>query len=291
VEVVKKPKEMQTKAEEWRKSGLRIAFVPTMGYFHEGHLSLMREGKKRGDVLVVSIFVNPLQFGPSEDYARYPRDLQRDLQLAQKEGVDVVFAPEVEDMYGLNFQTFVEVTELQKPLCGEKRPGHFKGVATVVAKLFNIVKPHVAIFGLKDYQQYLIIKKMVEDLNMDIEIVGMPTVREKDGLAASSRNAYLNSEERKAALCLFKGLSEAKKAFLAGEKDANRLLKIARSVIESEPLVRLEYLELRDPDDLRPLEGEVERGLIALAAWVGNTRLIDNMLLGEDYRAEDHAEG
>lgn len=291
MEIVKKPKEMQTKAEEWRKKGLRIAFVPTMGYFHEGHLSLMREGRKRGDILVVSIFVNPLQFGPSEDYARYPRDLQRDLQLAQKEGVDVVFVPEVEDMYGPSFQTFVEVTELQKPLCGQRRPGHFKGVATVVTKLFNIVKPHVAIFGLKDYQQYLIIRKMVEDLNMDIEIIGMPTVREADGLAASSRNAYLNPEERKAALCLFRALNEAKKVFFTGERRADRLLKIAESIIKSEPLARLEYLELRDPDNLDVLEGEIKKGLMALAVWVGNTRLIDNMILEEDNSAEDHVKG
>lgn len=291
MKIVKKPKEMQTKAEEWRRKGFRIAFVPTMGYFHDGHLSLMREGRKRGDILVVSIFVNPLQFGPSEDYARYPRDLQRDLQLAQQEKVDVVFIPEVEDMYGPNFQTFVEVTELQKTLCGQRRPGHFKGVATVVTKLFNIVKPHVALFGLKDYQQYLIIRKMVEDLNMDIEIIGMPTVREKDGLAASSRNAYLNPEERKAATCLFKALSETKKAFLSGERRANRLLEIAESVIRSEPLARLEYLELCDPDDLHPLEGEVNRGVIAMAVWVGNTRLIDNMILEEDNRAQDHVKG
>lgn len=290
MEIVKKIKEMQIKAEEWRRNGLRIAFVPTMGYFHEGHLSLMREGKKRGDILVVSIFVNPLQFGPSEDYARYPRDLQRDFQLAHQEGVDVVFVPDVEDMYGPNFQTFVEVTELQKPLCGQKRPGHFKGVTTVVTKLFNIVKPHVAIFGLKDYQQYLVIKRMVEDLNMDIEIIGMPTVREKDGLAASSRNAYLSPEERKAALCLFKALSEAKKAFLAGERRADRLLNVAESVIQSEPLARLEYIELCDPSNLHPLKGEVKQGLLALAVWVGSTRLIDNMILEEDNRAEDHVE-
>lgn len=279
--VVHDPREMQALSEGWRREGKRIAFVPTMGYFHEGHLSLMREGKRRGDVLVVSIFVNPIQFGPSEDYSRYPRDLERDLRLAEEVGVDVAFCPEVEDMYPPGFQTFVEVTELQKPLCGQYRPGHFRGVATVVLKLFNIVKPHVAIFGLKDYQQYLVIRRMVQDLNLDLEVVGMPTVREPDGLASSSRNAYLTPEEREKATVLFRALMAAKEAFEEGKRDADEILEAARSVLAGEPAVRVQYLELRDPETLEPLKGEVRRGLLAVAAYLGNTRLIDNCLLEE----------
>lgn len=279
--MVHDPREMQALSEGWRREGKRIAFVPTMGYFHEGHLSLMREGKRRGDVLVVSIFVNPIQFGPSEDYSRYPRDLERDLRLAEEVGVDVAFCPEVEDMYPPGFQTFVEVTELQKPLCGQYRPGHFRGVATVVLKLFNIVKPHVAIFGLKDYQQYLVIRRMVQDLNLDLEVVGMPTVREPDGLASSSRNAYLTPEEREKATVLFRALMAAKEAFEEGKRDADEILEAARSVLAGEPAVRVQYLELRDPETLEPLKGEVRRGLLAVAAYLGNTRLIDNCLLEE----------
>lgn len=279
--MVRDPKQMQTLSEGWRREGKRIAFVPTMGYFHEGHLSLMREGRRRGEVLVVSIFVNPIQFGPSEDYERYPRDLERDIRMAESVGVDVIFHPEARDMYPEGFQTYVEVTELQNHLCGKFRPGHFRGVATVVMKLFNIVKPHVAIFGLKDYQQFLLIKRMVEDLNMDVEVVGVPTVREPDGLAASSRNAYLRPEERRAALVLYKSLKEAERVFREGERNAQRIAEAALRVIESEPAVRLQYLELCDPETLEPLSGEIHRGLLALAAWVGNTRLIDNIVLEE----------
>ena len=279
--MVRDPKQMQALSEGWRREGKRIAFVPTMGYFHEGHLSLMREGKRRGEVLVVSIFVNPIQFGPSEDYERYPRDLERDIRMAESVGVDVIFHPEARDMYPEGFQTYVEVTELQNHLCGKFRPGHFRGVATVVMKLFNIVKPHVAIFGLKDYQQFLLIKRMVEDLNMDVEVVGIPTVREPDGLAASSRNAYLRPEERRAALVLYRSLKEAERVFRGGERNAQRIAEAALRVIESEPAVRLQYLELCDPETLEPLSGEIHRGLLALAAWVGNTRLIDNIVLEE----------
>ncbi len=279
--MIRDPKQMQTLSEKWRREGKRIAFVPTMGYFHEGHLSLMREGRRRGDILVVSIFVNPIQFGPSEDYERYPRDLERDIRMAELVGVDVIFHPEVRDMYPEGFQTYVEVKELQNHLCGKFRPGHFRGVATVVTKLFNIVKPHVAIFGLKDYQQFLLIKRMAEDLNLDVEVVGVPTVREPDGLAASSRNAYLGPEERKAALVLYRSLKEAERVFREGERNAQRIIETALRVIESEPAIRLQYLELCDPQTLEPLSGEIRGGLLALAAWVGNTRLIDNILLEE----------
>jgi pantoate--beta-alanine ligase len=279
MQVIEKPKQMQSLSEALRREGKKIAFVPTMGYFHEGHLTLMREAKRLGDVLVVSIFVNPLQFGPSEDYDRYPRDLERDLKMAEEVGVDIVFHPQVEDIYPPNFQTYVEVSELQKYLCGRFRPNHFRGVATVVLKLFNIVKPHVAVFGLKDYQQYLIIKRMVEDLNLDVEVVGIPTVREEDNLAASSRNVYLNAEERKAARALYKALMEAKRLFEEGERNASKLLEASRKVIEREPLVNLQYLELCDPETLEPLSGNIERALLAIAAWVGKTRLIDNIIL------------
>jgi pantoate--beta-alanine ligase len=279
MQVIEKPKQMQSLSEALRREGKKIAFVPTMGYFHEGHLTLMREAKRLGDVLVVSIFVNPLQFGPSEDYDRYPRDLERDLKMAEEVGVDIVFHPQVEDIYPPNFQTYVEVSELQKYLCGRFRPNHFRGVATVVLKLFNIVKPHVAVFGLKDYQQYLIIKRMVKDLNLDVEVVGIPTVREEDNLAASSRNVYLNAEERKAARALYKALMEAKRLFEEGERNASKLLEASRKVIEREPLVNLQYLELCDPETLEPLSGNIERALLAIAAWVGKTRLIDNIIL------------
>jgi len=279
MQVIEKPKQMQSLSEALRRDGKRIAFVPTMGYFHEGHLTLMREAKRLGDVLVISIFVNPLQFGPSEDYERYPRDLERDLKMAEGVGVDIVFRPRVYDMYPSNFQTHVEVSELQKYLCGKFRPGHFRGVATVVLKLFNIVKPHVAVFGLKDYQQYLIIKQMVEDLNLDVEVVGIPTVREEDHLAASSRNVYLNAEERKAARSLYKALSEAKRLFEEGERNAFKLIESSRKVIEQEPLINLQYLELCDPETLEPLSGDIKRALLAIAAWVGKTRLIDNIIL------------
>jgi len=279
MQVIEKPKQMQSLSEALRREGKRIAFVPTMGYFHEGHLTLMREAKRLGDILVISIFVNPLQFGPSEDYERYPRDLERDLKMAEEVGVDIVFCPQVYDMYPSNFQTYVEVSELQKYLCGKFRPGHFRGVATVVLKLFNIVKPHVAVFGLKDYQQYLIIKRMVEDLNLDIEVVGVPTVREEDHLAASSRNVYLNAEERKAARALYKALMEAKRLFEKGERSASKILEASRRVIEQEPLVNLQYLELCNPETLEPLSGDIKRALLAVAAWVGKARLIDNIIL------------
>ena len=218
MEIIKEIEVMNKKAEEWRKNGKIIAFVPTMGYFHEGHLSLFRIARKKGDILVVSIFINPIQFGPTEDFKSYPRDLERDKSLAEKEKVDVLFVPSEKDMYPEGYQTFVEVTKLTNHLCGLSRPGHFKGVTTVVAKLFNIVKPHIAFFGFKDYQQYLVIKRMVKDLNFSIEIVGCPIVREPDGLAMSSRNTYLTPEQRKSALSLFKGLKLAQEMIDKGER-------------------------------------------------------------------------
>ncbi len=281
MEVIKSPSEMQQRASAWRREGKVIAFVPTMGYFHEGHLSLMREGRERGDVLVVSIFVNPTQFGPGEDFDRYPRDMERDLRMAEEVGVDVIFAPTVEEMYPEGYQTYVEVEKVTKYLCGLSRPGHFRGVTTVVTKLFNIVKPHVALFGQKDYQQLITIERMVKDLNMDVEIVGMPTVREEDGLAASSRNVYLSPEERKAALSLYRSLRRAEELFSEGVRESQRILEEVKKVLEAEPLVKIDYVHVCDPETLEDIEGPIgERALVAVAAKVGTTRLIDNTLLG-----------
>jgi len=281
MEVIKSPSEMQQRASAWRREGKVIAFVPTMGYFHEGHLSLMREGRKRGDVLVVSIFVNPTQFGPGEDFDRYPRDMKRDLRMAEEVGVDVIFAPTVEEMYPEGYQTYVEVEKVTQHLCGLSRPGHFRGVTTVVTKLFNIVKPHVALFGQKDYQQLITIERMVKDLNMDVEIVGMPTVREEDGLAASSRNVYLSPEERKAALSLYRSLRRAEELFSEGVRESQRILEEVKGVLEAEPLVKIDYVHVCDPETLEDIEGPIgERALVAVAAKVGTTRLIDNTLLG-----------
>src|SRR4030042_941180 len=209
MEIIVQAKEMQRHSEQRRREGMTISFVPTMGYLHEGHLSLMREGEKRGDCLVTSIFVNPTQFGPAEDYDRYPRDLKQDLKLIQGVGVDICFTPSVAEIYPDGFQTSVEVERVTQTLCGIARPGHFRAATTVVAKLFNIVNPHLALFGQKDYQQLVAIKRMVKDLNMDIEVIGMPTIRESDGLAMSSRNVYLSPEERKTARCAPQSLLKA----------------------------------------------------------------------------------
>ncbi len=272
-------KEMSALSERWRREGKTIAFVPTMGYFHEGHLSLMREGRRRGDVLVVSLFVNPIQFGPKEDLNQYPRDLERDKALAQKEGVDVLFVPKQEEMYPSGFQTFVEVTELTQHLCGLSRPGHFRGVTTVVTKLFNIVKPHIAIFGLKDYQQYLVIKRMVEDLNFDIEIIGYPTVREADGLAMSSRNEYLSPEQRKSALSLSQGLKLAQALVNAGETNVQIIVNRVTNFIKQFPYTQIDYVKICDPETLEDLTEIKDKALLALAVKIGRARLIDNTIL------------
>ncbi len=275
--LVEKVKEMQNLSDSLRCDGKKICFVPTMGYLHEGHLSLMRKGRELGDILVVSIFVNPIQFGPKEDYAVYPRDLERDLRLMEEIPVDVVFYPDVSEMYPEGFQTFVEVEKLSKPLCGKSRPGHFRGVTTVVTKLLNIVKPHVAIFGEKDYQQLKVIERMVKDLNIDVEIVGMPIVREKDGLAMSSRNTYLSEEERKRATSIYRALKKAKEAFISGEKNPRVLEDLVRKTIQGD----VEYAEVVDPETLEKIEDKIqEKALIAVAVRIGKTRLIDNTLLG-----------
>ena len=273
------PDQMHQQTLRLVQAGRRIAFVPTMGYFHEGHLELMRQGKMRGDVLIISIFVNPTQFGPSEDFEAYPRDLDRDLALAQSVGVDMVFAPEAASMYEESYQTRVDLDLLPNHLCGLTRAGHFRGVATVVAKLFNIVRPEVALFGEKDYQQLAVIRQMVRDLNFDIEIVGIPTVREPDGLAMSSRNTYLSQEERVSALSLFKALEQAKKSVSEGITEAVQLIREASALIESHPHTRIDYVALCDPETLENVERVGESAVMALAVRIGKTRLIDNAIL------------
>ncbi len=280
VERIHTPSEMRARAEAWRAAGKRIAFVPTMGYLHAGHVSLLDEGRRRGDVLVLSIFVNPTQFGPKEDLSRYPRDLEGDLEKARTAGVDVAYAPDAAAMYPPGYQTYVQVEELQQGLDGASRPGHFRGVATVVLKLFAAVQPHVALFGRKDYQQLRVLTQMTRDLDLGVEIVGMPIVREPDGLAMSSRNAYLSPDERLRALALSRALLSAGDAFEEGERDAARLVDTARTTLHLTPGVRLDYLELRDAETLEPLDGRVRRAAVmAVAAFVGTTRLIDNHLL------------
>ncbi len=280
VELIKTSAEMRARSDAWRAAGKRIAFVPTMGYLHQGHVSLLEEGRRRGDLLVLSIFVNPTQFGPKEDLSRYPRDLDGDLAKAERAGVDVAYVPDAAAMYPTGYQTFVEVEELQKGLCGASRPGHFRGVATVVLKLFHAVQPHVALFGRKDYQQLQVLARMARDLDLGVEVVGLPIVREPDGLAMSSRNAYLSPDERQRALALSRALLAARVTFDEGEREAARLVDCARATLHLTPDVRLDYLELRDAETLAELHGRVTRpAVMALAAFVGTTRLIDNQLL------------
>ncbi len=269
-------------AEEVRLSRRRLALVPTMGFLHEGHLSLMREGRARADVVAATIFVNPTQFGPREDLSRYPRDLEGDLAKCGQAGVEVVFAPADNSvMYPNGYQTYVDVTELSKGLCGERRPGHFRGVATIVTKLLALLRPHVALFGEKDYQQLQVITALNRDLNLGVEIVGMPTVREADGLAMSSRNSYLSAQDRQTALSLWRGLTTARHLFHNGVVDARELVMAVRRELESAG-VREDYVELVDAVTLQPLtriaEGTSAR--ILVAAFVGQTRLIDNIPLG-----------
>ena len=270
---------MQVLSDKFKKEGKKIAFVPTMGYFHKGHLSLMERGRKLADILVISIFVNPIQFGPGEDFRKYPRDLKRDLSLAEGVGVDVAFIPEAEEMYPPDYQTYLEVTGLTQHLCGLSRPGHFRGVTTVVAKLFNIVKPDIALFGLKDYQQYIVIKRMVRDLNYDIEVVGCPIIREEDGLAMSSRNTYLTPEQRKSALCLYQGIKLAERLVREGQRDAKIIIKEVIDYIESKPYTQIDYVKICHPETLDDLEYLNDKALLALAVRVGKARLIDNTIL------------
>ena len=278
MEVIKTIKEMKEFSSQARQKGQTIAFVPTMGFFHEGHLSLMREGRKLGDLLIISLFVNPTQFGPSEDFQKYPKDLEKDGKMAEGVGVDVLFAPDASEMYPPDHQTTVRVEKVTQELCGRSRPVHFQGVATVVTMLFNIVMPHMAIFGEKDFQQLLMIRQMVKDLCMEIEIIGMPTIREADGLAMSSRNSYLSPKERQAALALYRALKKAEDLLQKGERLAEKIQKGMMEILLSEPLVKIDYVQICNAstlEDVHEIKGDV---VIALAAYVGQTRLIDNLV-------------
>ena len=265
-------------AGEWRLAR-RIVFVPTMGSLHEGHLCLVRDARTRGDRVVVSIFVNPMQFGPSEDFAKYPRDLQRDRAMLESLEVDVLFHPTVAEIYPDGYQTYIEVEDLSLPLCGMVRPGHFRAVATVVTKLFNIVQPHVAIFGEKDFQQLQVVRRLVRDLSMDIDIIGHPIVREADGLAMSSRNAYLTAEERRAAVCLSRALCKAEKLVRRGETAAAAVLRAVTMTIAQEPLAQIEYAKLCDPESLHEVDQVRGAAVLALAVRFGRARLIDNRII------------
>ncbi len=267
--------------EKREKLSAPVGFVPTMGYLHEGHLSLVRRAQEECASVVVSIFVNPTQFSPDEDLEEYPRDLERDKVLLENEGVDLLWVPDEDEMYPENYHSWVIVEEVTQPLEGARRPTHFKGVTTVVAKLLNATRPDKAYFGQKDAQQAVVIKQMVRDLNYPVDIVVCPIIREEDGLAMSSRNEYLNPQEHQAALSLSQGLFQARQAFQEGLRDAASLRRIVRERIQEESLTDLVYVSCADPDSLEELEGDVERCLLSLAVYVGDTRLIDNLLLGE----------
>ncbi|MBD3426312.1 MAG: pantoate--beta-alanine ligase [Candidatus Omnitrophica bacterium] len=261
--------------------GASVGFVPTMGYLHEGHLSLVRAAGEECDTVVMSIFVNPTQFGPGEDLDRYPRDMERDTELAEKEGVDAVFVPSVEEMYPQDHNTNIEVSgHLTEGLCGAFRPGHFRGVTTVVGKLFNIVNPDKAYFGQKDAQQAAVIRRMVRDLNMPVEVRVMPIVREKDGLAMSSRNSYLSPGQRHQALALYKSLERAREMILAGEDSAGKVKDELKKILLDEARLRIDYAEIIDAESFRPVERIKGKALIAAAVYVGETRLIDNVMVG-----------
>ena len=260
----------------WKKRGFSVGLVPTMGYLHPGHMSLIERARKENDMVVVSIFVNPIQFGPNEDLDKYPRDMAHDREVCEKAGAELIFAPQPSEMYPSDNFAFVDIKELGDGLCGAKRPGHFRGVCTVVSKLFNIVLPNRAYFGEKDAQQLAIIKRMVKDLNIGTEIVSCPIVREADGLAMSSRNLYLSPEERKAALSISRSLGEAKELMRKGEKDAVKIRDIITAGISAEPLAKIDYAEIVDSSDLRPVQRIEKPVLAAVAVYIGKTRLIDN---------------
>ena len=259
----------------WKKEGKSVGFVPTMGYLHEGHKSLIDAARRENDKVVVSIFVNPMQFGPAEDLDSYPRDLNRDAKLCEDAGVDIIFHPEPEEMYADGFCSYVDMNGLTTELCGKTRPIHFRGVQTVVLKLFHIVTPDRAYFGQKDAQQLAVIKRMVKDLNVDTEIIGCPIIREEDGLAKSSRNTYLSAEERKAALCLSRAVKTGQEAICKGIK-AEEVLSKMRAVIEAEPLAKIDYVSMVDALDMQPVESVEKDVLVAMAVYIGKTRLIDN---------------
>ena len=270
--------EVRKQVKAWRKEGLSVGLVPTMGYLHEGHKSLIDRAVAENDRVVVSDFVNPIQFGAGEDLATYPRDIEADKKLCESAGADLIFHPAPEEMYAPDFSTFVETEGVSAGLCGKTRPTHFRGVCTVVSKLFHIVMPDKAYFGEKDAQQLAVIRRMVRDLNMDIEIVGCPIVREGDGLAKSSRNTYLSSEERKAALVLSKAVFAGKEMMEQGERDAAEIVSHMKSIIEAEPLAKIDYVEMVDADSIKPISVAQGRVLTAMAVYIGTTRLIDNFI-------------
>jgi pantoate--beta-alanine ligase len=282
MEIITDITSMQQIALSLKREGKRIAFVPTMGYLHEGHASLLSQGRTRCDVLVLSIFVNPIQFGPGEDLDRYPRNLDGDCAIARACGVDIVFTPSAAGMYPPGFQTAIRVKDLALPLCGASRPGHFDGVATVVAKLFNIVQPDAALFGKKDFQQLAIIRRMTDDLSLPVEIVGMPIFRERDGLAMSSRNAYLSADQRQSALCLSRSIRIVRELYSSGEQRVEYLRRAALELIQAESAAVIDYLEFRDAGTLEPVTTAHNTTLMALAVKIGTTRLIDNTVLGEE---------
>lgn len=278
MKIVKTVDEVRAQVKEWRNEGLTVGLVPTMGYLHEGHQSLIKKSVEQNDKTVVSVFVNPMQFGPTEDLESYPRDLEADARLVESTGGDLIFNPEPEEMYKDGFCSFVNMTGLPDALCGLTRPVHFKGVCTVVNKLFNIVKPDRAYFGEKDAQQLAIIMRMVKDLNMDIEIVGCPIIREADGLAKSSRNIYLTPEERKAAVILSKSVALGKKMVADGEKDAKKIVAAMKELINSEPLATIDYVEMVDMDTMKSIDEVKGHVLCAMAVKFGKARLIDNFI-------------
>jgi pantoate--beta-alanine ligase len=279
MEIIQRIPQMKELSKKARSDGKVIGLVPTMGFLHEGHMSLVREARKMADVVVTSVFVNPAQFGPAEDLDRYPRDVTRDAEMLAAENVDYVFLPRAEEMYPENFHTYVKVHELSERLCGQTRPGHFEGVTTVVMKLFHIVDPHFAYFGQKDAQQMVIIRRMVQDLNMDVEIVRLPIVREPDGLALSSRNVYLSEEERKAAPVLYRALEHARKRVEDGERKSKNLIKEMQEIIAAESLAKIDYISITDTTELKDLKTLKDKSLIALAVYFGKTRLIDNIIV------------
>lgn len=279
MKVVSTIEDVRAQVKAWKKEGCTIGYVPTMGYLHEGHASLMERARKENDKVVVSIFVNPMQFGPTEDLASYPRDLEKDSVLCEKMGVDLIFHPEPEEMYHEGFSSFVDMTVLTEELCGLSRPVHFRGVCTVVCKFFHIVTPDRAYFGQKDAQQLAVIRHMVDDLSMDIEIVGCPIVREEDGLAKSSRNTYLSAEERKAALILSKSIALGKKMAEDGEKNTTTIVNAMIKLIETEPLAKIDYVKAVDGLTMQQIKEVKKPMLVAIAVYVGKTRLIDNFIL------------
>ena len=279
MKIIQTVKDMQRWSEEQRLAGKAIAFVPTMGFLHEGHLSLVRAAQQCGDVVVVSIFVNPMQFNQSSDFDTYPRDEAQDERLLEELGTDVLFMPPASEVYPQDYQTGIEVEKVSLPLCGAFRPGHFRGVATVVAKLFNMVKPHSALFGEKDFQQCAVIKRMVQDLNFDIDVVAMPTVREADGLAMSSRNARLSPAEREVSLCVSRALTIAQECVSSEQRDTAAILQAVQDALTQNADVRVEYASLCHPDSLEEVDQVSGPTLLAIAVWVGDVRLIDNRVL------------